>query len=97
VNFSQVFVPGAENYEASPDSYWKLTRDVIALCCEMMREDHWTILLAPLLTLVPAGVGVNYICDLHFVKRWGGRVNRSPGTRNVAVRPMNKGRQNQTA
>ena len=56
-------------------NYWKLTRDIILLCREMMREDRWTILLAPLLALVPAGVGVNYIFDLEFVRRWGGRVN----------------------
>lgn len=52
-----------------------MTRDIILLCREMMREDRWTILLAPLLALVPAGVGVNYIFDLEFVRRWGGRVN----------------------
>jgi hypothetical protein len=40
-----------------------------------MREDHWTILLAPLLALVPVGVGVNYLCDVYFVRRWGGRIN----------------------
>jgi hypothetical protein len=44
----------------------------------MMREDRWTILLTPLLALVPAGVGVNYFVDLDFVRRWGGRVNPVP-------------------
>jgi hypothetical protein len=56
-------------------SYWKLTGDILLLCREMMREDHWTILLSPLLALVPAGVGVNYMCDVYFVRRWGARVN----------------------
>jgi hypothetical protein len=74
-------------------NYWKLTRDIILLCREMMREDRWTILLAPLLALVPAGTGVNYLCDLDFVRRWGARVNPvSLGAR----RPLQVG-QKQTA
>lgn len=56
-------------------SYWKLTRDVLALCCEMMREDRRTLLLAPLIALVPAGVAVNYLVDLGFVRRWGAQIN----------------------
>lgn len=56
----------------------KLTRDILLLCREMMRENHWTILLAPLLALVPAGVGINYLCDLYFVRRWGTRINMAP-------------------
>jgi hypothetical protein len=55
--------------------YIKLTRDIFLLCFEMMREDHWTILLTPLLTLVPAGVAVNYLVDVDFVRRWGRRIN----------------------
>jgi hypothetical protein len=55
--------------------FWKLTRDIYLLCFEMMREDHWTILLTPLLALVPAGVGINYFVDLDFVRRWGGKIN----------------------
>jgi len=58
-------------------SYWKLTRDVLLLCREMMREDRWTIVLAPLLALVPAGVAVNYLVDLDFVRRWGAAINFS--------------------
>ncbi len=58
-------------------SYWKLTRDVLLLCVEMMREDRWTILLSPLLALVPAGVAVNYLVDLDFVRRWGAAINHT--------------------
>ena len=83
-------VPGARNKEdeffdglrsghgqlgGQSGSYLKLTRDIFLLCREMMREDHWTILLAPLVALVPAGVAVNYLCDLYFVRRWGNRIN----------------------
>jgi hypothetical protein len=56
-------------------SYWKLTRDVLLLCREMMREDRWTILLAPLLALVPVGVAINYLRDLGFARRWGARIS----------------------
>jgi hypothetical protein len=74
-------------------SYWKLTRDIFSLCREMMREDRWTILLAPLLVLVPAGVGVNYLFDLDFVRRWGGKVNPV----SIGLRRPVPARQNQPA
>jgi predicted metal-dependent phosphoesterase TrpH len=67
-------------------SYWKLTRDVLLLCREMMREDRWTILLAPLLALVPAGVAVNYLIDLDFVRRWGAAINFSKPSREIVLR-----------
>lgn len=66
-------------------SYWKLTRDVLLLCREMMRQDRWTILLAPLLALVPAGVAVNYLVDLDFVRRWGAAINSSKPSREIAL------------
>ena len=82
-------VPGARNKEeffaglragygrlcGESGGYWKLTRDILLLCGEMMREDRWTMLLAPLVALVPAGVAVNYLCDLDFVRRWGAAIN----------------------
>jgi len=52
-----------------------LTRDILLLCWEMMREDHWTVLLAPLVALVPAGVAVNYLNEAAFARRWGARTN----------------------
>jgi len=41
----------------------------------MMREDRWTVLLAPLVALVPAGVAVDYFVDLSFIRRWGAAIN----------------------
>jgi predicted metal-dependent phosphoesterase TrpH len=55
--------------------YWKLTRDILLLCGEMMRKDPWTVLLAPLVPLVPAGVAVDYFVDLSFIRRWGTAIN----------------------
>ncbi|HXI43285.1 MAG TPA: hypothetical protein VNH83_25115, partial [Bryobacteraceae bacterium] len=57
--------------------YWKLTRDILLLCGEMMREDRWTVLLAPIVALVPAGVAVDYFVDLGFIRRWGAAINGS--------------------
>ena len=82
-------VPGAKNKEEFFDGlraghgklcgesggYWKLTRDILMLCGEMMRKDHWTVLLAPLVPLVPAGVAVDYFVDLSFIRRWGAAIN----------------------
>jgi len=73
--------------------FWKLTRDIYLLCFEMMREDRWTLLLTPLLALVPAGVAVNYVIDLDFVRRWSGRINPVP---TPVGRPVPQ-RQKQTA
>jgi predicted metal-dependent phosphoesterase TrpH len=64
-------------------NYRKLTRDVLHLCLEMMRERRWTITLAPLLALVPAGVAVNYLNDLGFAYRWGGIINWVPTGRHT--------------
>jgi predicted metal-dependent phosphoesterase TrpH len=66
---------GCGRLRGESGGYWKLTRDILVLCLEMMREDRWTILLAPLVSLVPAGVAVNYINDLAFARRWGARAN----------------------
>src|ERR1700722_15827069 len=55
--------------------YWKLTRDILLLCGEMMRKDPWTMLLSPLVPLVPAGVAVDYFVDLSFIRRWGTAIN----------------------
>jgi hypothetical protein len=65
--------PGGES-----GGYWKLTRDILILCCEMMQADHWTVMLAPLVALVPAGVAVNYFIDRRFIARWGAAINATP-------------------
>ncbi len=68
--------------------YWKLTRDILLICRDMMRADRWTMLLAPMATLIPAGVAVNYVHDLVFTRRWGARINPSadPPGRPLPVR-----------
>ena len=65
--------------------YWKLTRDILQLCMEMMREDRWTLLLAPAVALVPAGVAVDYLVDQIFIRRWGAAINIPKPARNALV------------
>lgn len=58
--------------------YWKLTRDILILCRQMMRKDRWTILLAPIVSLVPAAVAISYFLEASFARRWGARINPAP-------------------
>jgi predicted metal-dependent phosphoesterase TrpH len=76
--------------------YWKLTRDILRLCLEMMREDRWTLLLAPIVALVPAGVAVDYLIDQVFIRRWGSAINLSKPAQNAMLRSMSA-RQKQPA
>jgi predicted metal-dependent phosphoesterase TrpH len=100
-------VPGAQNKDeflaglraghgrlgGESGGYLKLTRDILLLCGEMMREDRWTLLLAPLVALVPAGVAVNYALDRNFIRRWSNAINRRP----AGVRQAIAARQEQPA
>jgi predicted metal-dependent phosphoesterase TrpH len=54
--------------------YWKLTRAIWDIGCDLMRERRGMILLAPLLALVPAITLVNLAAELEFAHRWGRRV-----------------------
>jgi predicted metal-dependent phosphoesterase TrpH len=54
--------------------YMKLTRDVFIIVREMMREERWTTLLAPLALLVPAYICGNYVAEHRFGRRWAERV-----------------------
>jgi hypothetical protein len=95
-------VPGARNkdeflaglragygrLQGESGSYWKLTRDILHLCMEMMREDRWTLLLAPAVALVPAGVAVDYVVDRMFIRRWGSAINLPKPAQNALLRSI---------
>ncbi|MBZ5642400.1 MAG: PHP domain-containing protein [Acidobacteriia bacterium] len=68
--------------------YWKLTRDILQLCMEMMREERWTLLLAPAVALVPAGVAVDYLVDRYFIRHWGSAINLPKRAPNAGLRAM---------
>jgi hypothetical protein len=55
-------------------NYWKLTRDVLLIAGDMMREQRWTALLAPLALLVPAAIAFTHAQEVAFVRRWGTRL-----------------------
>jgi len=56
--------------------YWKLTRAVWSLSSAMMRENRWTLLLSPLMALVPAVTLANCVREFAFVSRWAPRMCR---------------------
>jgi len=65
--------------------YWKLTRDVLLIAAEMMREARWKTILAPLGLLIPAYVFGNSLAEMWFVRRWAAEV--IPGRRDRRALP----------
>jgi predicted metal-dependent phosphoesterase TrpH len=55
-------------------SFARLTRDVLIITAELMREKAWTRLLAPLGLLVPLATALNYCEERAFDRRWAARV-----------------------
>jgi hypothetical protein len=51
-------------------SFRKLTRDVLLIAGEMMREKSWTALLAPLGVLIPGFTYLNYYHEKKFGRHW---------------------------
>ncbi len=58
--------------------FMKLTRDVLSIGFDMMREKYWTALLTPLAILVPAITYLNYCRESTFRRRWARRVLNQP-------------------
>ena len=52
----------------------KLTRDVLLISGEMMREKSWTALLTPLAVLIPAFTYWNFHGERRFSRRWAAQV-----------------------
>ena len=57
-------------------NYWKLTRAVLEIACDLMRERRWTAVLAPLLAGVPLVILANLVQETSFAHRWGRRTAR---------------------
>ena len=64
---------GRATLHGESGSYWKLTAAVLELGCRMMREQRWTLMLAPLALIVPLVTLANYVRELAFVCQWGSR------------------------
>ena len=67
-------------------SFYKLTRDVLAIGCEMVREDFRTIPLIPLMPMVPLITLANYVLEGFFARWWMARHLRSRKARPLAAR-----------
>jgi predicted metal-dependent phosphoesterase TrpH len=94
-------VPGARNYREYLDglragqgrvrgeagNWWKLTRDVLSIGREMMREDKRTLPIAALVWLVPLITAGNSAREALFVRHWLSqyrRARRAPVGRRIA-------------
>lgn len=65
---------GAGVVRGESGSFQKLTRDVLIIAREMMREKYWTIALSPLAVLIPAITLFNYCDERVFSRRWAAEV-----------------------
>jgi len=88
-------VPGARNKEeflaglragkarvgGDSGSYLKLTRVILLVGAEMVRDNHWKAFLAPLALLVPGFTVFNYISECRFGERWAAEVLEQAETR----------------
>jgi predicted metal-dependent phosphoesterase TrpH len=62
-------------------SYAKLTQVVWSIGLEMLQERPWTVVLAPLMAVVPVVTLVNLLMELGFAARWADHVARlNPST-----------------
>jgi predicted metal-dependent phosphoesterase TrpH len=95
VGLTYTEVPGARNKEeffaglrngigrvgGESGRYTKLTRDVLLVASELMREKAWTTVLAPLALLIPAITYLNYRDERAFSRRWVAHILGQPEAR----------------
>jgi predicted metal-dependent phosphoesterase TrpH len=87
-------VPGARNKEeflagltanfalacGTNGGYLRITRDVLCIIAKMFQERPWTLLLSPLVLLVPLATAATSLDEALFAHRWSARVNASSRT-----------------
>jgi predicted metal-dependent phosphoesterase TrpH len=66
--------------------YAKLTRDVLLIAAEAMREKWWTALLGPLTLAVPVVTLLNYTRESAFGRKWARRVFQEQRIRHHSFR-----------
>jgi predicted metal-dependent phosphoesterase TrpH len=69
---------GMGRVDGESGCFTKLTRDVLLIIFEMMRENAWTALLAPLAVLIPGATLLNYWGEYAFARRWAANVFDKP-------------------
>jgi hypothetical protein len=62
----------------SSGSLRRLTRDVFVIALEMMREERWTTLLAPVAALIPLATVLNFRQERKFVRHWSTKILGEP-------------------
>lgn len=62
--------------EGESGNYWKLTRAVLEIASDLMRERRWTVVLAPLLAALPLVILANLVRETSFACHWGRRTAR---------------------
>ena len=62
---------GRAHVRGASGSYWKLTFDVLAVSCEMLRENPFTLPLSPLLLGIPCVTLLNHLLERRFARKWG--------------------------
>ncbi len=72
---------GMGRVEGESGNFTKLTRDVLLVTLEMMRENAWTRLLAPLGVLIPCATLLNCCAEQMFGRRWAARILDEADTR----------------
>jgi predicted metal-dependent phosphoesterase TrpH len=72
---------GAARTYGESGSFQKLTRDVLFIARDLMREKSWTIALAPLALLIPAITLYTYFDERAFSRKWAAEILDQPRSR----------------
>ncbi len=67
---------GHAGIQGESGSYCKLTMAVWSIGLDMLEERPWTVVLAPLLAVVPLVTLVNLVMEIGFAVRWGNQAAR---------------------
>ena len=62
----------------SSGGYLRLTRDVLSISAQMVRQDQWKTLLIPLMTILPAITLATVLGDMAFARYWSARAAGAP-------------------
>jgi len=80
VEFLEGMKQGRSVAEGVSGDTFTLTKAVWSIGASMVREKPWTVMLTPLMALVPAVTIVNFLMELSFAAKWGNRMQGSPKT-----------------
>lgn len=72
--FFQGLAQGAGRVRGEAGSFTRLTGDVLRVVGGMMREERFTILMAPLAALIPGVILSHMVAEKFFARYWAGRV-----------------------